>query len=91
MKRSLTQRLILLCLLLMLCLPGLTLAGEPLNINTANIEQLQTVTGIGPKMAEKIITYRQEHGAFAQVADLCQVKGIGEASLQKMSSQLCVK
>lgn len=75
--------------ILLLCAPLSALASEPLNINQATALQLQQVNGIGPKTAAKIVRYRQEHGNFASVDDLSRVKGIGQASLAKMSSQLC--
>ena len=65
-------------------------AGDKVNINTATVEQLQFIKGIGPKTATAIVTYRDEHGAFATVDDLEAVKGIGEKSLLKFKSGLTV-
>ena len=61
------------------------------NLNTASSEQLQTIPGIGPSTAEKIIEYRHEHGGFASVDELTVVKGIGEKKLEKMRKWLTVK
>lgn len=54
------------------------------NINTADSERLQTLPRIGPVLAERVINYRQEHGPFTTVDDLILVKGIGEATLERL-------
>ncbi len=54
------------------------------NINTAGIEELTTLPGIGPATAQKIINYRQEHGAFSSIEQLTDVPGIGEKTLEKL-------
>ena len=53
----------------------------PLDINTATIEQLCKLPGIGESLAERIIDYRQKNGPFQNVNDLLNVPGIGEAKL----------
>ena len=55
-----------------------------LNINTASTEELQTLSGIGPQMAQKIIQYREKHGPFTSVDALTEVKGLGEKTLEKL-------
>lgn len=58
------------------------------NINTATLEELQTIKGIGKKKAEAILQYRKEHGPFRTKEDLLQVKGIGKKALEAIESQV---
>lgn len=55
-----------------------------LNINTASAAELQTLPRIGEKMAQRIIAYRSEHGDFATVDAIQNVKGIGPKTLEKL-------
>ena len=59
-----------------------------ININTATLEELQTIKGIGKKKAEAILQYRKEHGAFRTKEDLLQVKGIGKKALEVIESHV---
>ena len=56
---------------------------ERVNVNTASAEELETLTGIGPSLAEEIVKEREENGAFASLEDLLRVKGIGESKLEE--------
>lgn len=62
-----------------------------LNINTAIAEELETLSGIGPQMAERIIQYRKKHGNFASVEALTEVKGLGEKTLEKLKPFISVE
>ena len=59
------------------------------NINTASIEELSTLPGIGQGTAEKIIKYRSEH-TFKTTTELMKVKGIGEKKYEKIKSKLSI-
>lgn len=61
---------------------------EIVNINTATKEQLDTLPGIGPATADKIIEYRQTNGPFQSVEDIKNVRGIGDAKFSKMQSRI---
>lgn len=58
------------------------------NVNTATAEELETLTGIGPSLAQAIIDYRTEHGAFRTAEDMLNVKGIGEAKLEGFRAEI---
>jgi len=62
-----------------------------LNINTATAEELQTLSGVGPQMAQKIIQHRETYGSFSSVQDLTNVKGIGEKTLEKLKPFISVE
>lgn len=61
-----------------------------LNINTAGREELMTLPGIGESKADSIIAYREEHGGFAAVEELMQIRGIKEGVFDKIRSLITV-
>lgn len=63
-------------------------AAEPININTASVRGLQKINGIGSVRAEAIVAYREEHGEFSSVDELLNIRGIGEATLEKIRDQI---
>ena len=65
-------------------------AAGPVNLNTATSAQLQTLPGVGPVLADRIIAYRDEHGPFASVADLRKVTGIGDARYNELKDRVSV-
>lgn len=68
--------------------PAPDAAGDGrIDINTADATQLQTLNGVGPVTAERIIAYRNQHGRFSSVDDLLNVKGIGAKTLDKLRAQ----
>lgn len=64
--------------------------AAPVNLNTADSEQLQLVPGIGPATAEKILQMRKAYGSFKSVDDLLAIRGIGPKRLEKMRKYLTV-
>ena len=69
---------------------GAAAPGVPLNLNTATLEQLDTLPGVGPATAEKILAHRDEHGGFGSVEELGEVSGIGEKRLASLREQVRV-
>jgi competence protein ComEA len=65
-------------------------APAAVNLNTATTEQLQTLPGVGPVLAERIMAYRDEHGGFRSVGELRQVTGIGEARYNELKDRVMV-
>lgn len=59
-------------------------AAGPVHLNSATLEQLDALPGVGPVTAQKILDYRQEHGAFSSVDDLDAIPGIGPARLEQL-------
>jgi competence protein ComEA len=59
-------------------------AAAPVDLNTATLEQLDTLPGIGPVTAAAIVAWRDEHGSFGSVEQLSEVDGIGPARLDKL-------
>ena len=70
--------------------PSGSSGGGLVNLNTATLEQLQTLPGVGPVLAQRIMEYRERHGGFASVADLRQVTGIGDARYDELKSLVTV-
>lgn len=61
---------------------------DKININTASKGELESLPGIGPTLAQRIIEYREENGLFSSAEDLLNVKGIGEKKLEKIKDQI---
>lgn len=64
--------------------------AAPVNLNTASAEELGTLDGVGPATAQKILSYRQEHGGFGSVDELDQVPGIGPKRLAALRPHVTV-
>jgi competence protein ComEA len=69
---------------------GAAAAGPPINLNSATAEQLDTLDGVGPATAQKILEYRAQHGGFRSVDDLSQVSGIGPKRLEALRGRVVV-
>ncbi len=61
-----------------------------LDVNRASAEDFRKLPGIGPELAERIVRYRQKHGAFRRVEDLLAVRGIGDKKWRRLKPHLRV-
>ena len=62
----------------------------PIDLNTATLEQLDTLPGIGPSRAGDIIQYRDQHGGFQQIDELKEVRGIGDATFEALKDLVTI-
>lgn len=64
--------------------------AQTVNLNTATAAQLEALPGIGPSMAQRIVTHREKNGPFKKLEDLMNIQGIGEKSFLKLRPLLTV-
>ena len=60
------------------------MAGAPINLNTASQGELESIDGVGPVMAGRIVAWRQEHGRFTSVDQLREISGVGPKTFEKI-------
>jgi len=65
--------------------------SSKVNINTASQTELETLNGVGPSTALKIINYREENGEFNKIEDIKNVPGIGDVKFENLKDSICVK
>ncbi len=70
--------------------PTQSTAAGRVNINTAEAEQLQTLPGIGPVLAQRIIDHRMTYGYFKAVEDIAKVEGIGQKRMEELKDYITV-
>jgi len=64
--------------------------SKKININTSSSAELQKLPEIGPKVAQRIIDYRKEHGKFKKIEEIMKVRGIGEKTFKKIKNLITV-
>jgi competence protein ComEA len=62
--------------------------ASKVSINKADATELESIRGVGPTLAERILQYREANGRFENLEDLVQVPGIGQAKFEKMKDQI---
>lgn len=84
MKRSTMALITMMTVALMMAwaVPALAEEAGLVNINTASIEQLMTLDGIGESYAKRIVEFREKNGPFQKPEDLLKIKGVGEKTLE---------
>ncbi len=70
---------------------GTTQAGQRINLNTADVSQLSTLTGVGESKALAIIAYREENGPFTSIEDIMNVPGIKEGTYEKIKDKIAIE
>lgn len=65
-------------------------AGAPVNLNTADLATLETLPGVGPVLAQRILDWRTEHGQFTAVEELGEVSGVGEKTFAQLAPKVTV-
>jgi len=68
-----------------------SIENSKVNINTATLEQLQTLSGVGESTALSIIDYREKNGKLSTIEDIKNVSGIGDSKFEKIKDNICVK
>ena len=66
-------------------------SNSKVNINTGGINELSSLPGVGESLAQKIITYREQHGKFKKIEDLKNVSGIGDKKYESLKEYISVK
>ncbi|GAH77634.1 unnamed protein product, partial [marine sediment metagenome] len=69
--------------------PTQSVSGK-INLNTATLDQLDTLSGIGPAYAGRIIDYRESQGGFKSIDQIMEVSGIGEKTFEKIRDQITI-
>ncbi len=64
--------------------------AEKININTAGSAELQELPRVGPKVAQRILDYREKNGKFSRIEDLMKVRGIGEKTFENLKDLITV-
>lgn len=65
-------------------------SGGKININTADAEQLETLKGVGPALAQRIIDYREQNGDFESIDDIKNVRGIGQKKFDAFKDKITI-
>jgi competence protein ComEA len=70
--------------------PARVVQASAVNLNTATISQLESLPGIGPRIAERIVAYREKTGGFKKIEELMNVQGVGEKSFLRIKDLITI-
>ena len=89
------RKMLLLLWTLMVAMPGFwcpdVTAADKLDLNQATVEELDTLPGVGPAIARRIVAFREKNGAFKRIEDLMNVRGIGEKTFLRLRDRIMVQ
>jgi competence protein ComEA len=71
--------------------PTMKILSIPVNINTAGVEDLDILPGVGPKTAQAIVEFRETHGKFSTIEDLLRVKGVGPKKFASLRPHITIQ
>jgi competence protein ComEA len=90
-RRMAVLTIVTVALMMSWVVPALAADLQKVNLNTATLEELITLDGIGQKVAERILNFREKNGPFQKPEDLMMVKGVGEKIFEANSSIIIVQ
>jgi competence protein ComEA len=90
-RRMAVLTIVTVALMMSWVVPALEADLQKVNLNTATLEELMTLDGIGQKVAERILSFREKNGPFQNPEDLMMVKGVGEKIFEANSAKIVVQ
>lgn len=90
-RRMAVLTIVTVALMMSWVVPALEADLQKVNLNTATLEELITLDGIGQKVAERILSFRDKNGPFQNPEDLMMVKGVGEKIFEANRSKIVVQ
>jgi competence protein ComEA len=90
-RRMAVLTIVTVALMMSWVVPALEADLQKVNLNTATLEELMTLDGIGQKVAERILSFRDKNGPFQNPEDLMMVKGVGEKIFEANRSKIVVQ
>ena len=90
-RRMAVLTIVTVALMMSWVVPALAADLQKVNLNTATLEELMTLDGIGQKVAERILDFREKNGPFQKPEDLMMVKGVGEKIFDANKTKIVIQ